>query len=113
MDTIIAAPARCEVHDLIRFLHAEGQSVAEIHRRLCRVYGDNIMSDSCVKEWCRKFREGGTDVHDEGGQGRHSNVTDELVQKVVKQIVFGRIHGTRNHNNVRGLLWNIINKLNE
>ena len=35
-----------------------------------------------VREWCRKFRDGRTDVHDEGGQGRHSIVTDELVQKV-------------------------------
>jgi transposase len=40
------------------------------------------MSDSCVREWCRKFRDGRTDVHDEGGQERHSIVTDELVQKV-------------------------------
>jgi len=82
MDTIIADSASCEVRAVIRFLHAEGQSAAEIHRRLCRVYGDNVMSDSCVREWCRKFRDGGIDVHDEGGQERHSIVTDELVQKV-------------------------------
>ena len=42
MDTVIAAPTSCEVRDVIRFLHAEGQSAAEIHRRLCRVYGDNV-----------------------------------------------------------------------
>jgi len=40
------------------------------------------MSDSCVREWCRKFRDGRTDVLDKGGQERHSIVTDELVQKV-------------------------------
>ena len=40
------------------------------------------MSDSCVREWCRKFRDGRTDIHEEGGQERHSIVTDELVQKV-------------------------------
>ena len=67
MDFIIAAPASCEVRAVIGFLHAEGQSVAEIHRRLCRVNGDNVMSDSCVREWCRKFRNGHTDVQDEGG----------------------------------------------
>ena len=67
---------------MIRIFHADGQSAAEIHRRLCRVYGDNVMSDSCVREWCRKFKNGRTDVHDEGGQGRHSIVVDELVQKV-------------------------------
>jgi transposase len=71
---------------VIRFLHAEGQSTAEIHRRLCRVYGDNVMSDSCVREWCKQFEDGRTDVHEEGAQGRHSIVTDELVRKVVRQL---------------------------
>jgi len=28
MDTVIAAPASCEVRVVIRFLHAEGQSAA-------------------------------------------------------------------------------------
>jgi hypothetical protein len=41
-----------------------------------------MLSDNCVREWCRKFKDGRTDVHDEGGQGRHSIVTDELVHKV-------------------------------
>jgi hypothetical protein len=50
MDTIIAASASCEVRAVIHFLHAEGQSVAEIHHRLCHVYGDNVMSDSYVRE---------------------------------------------------------------
>jgi hypothetical protein len=35
---------------------------------LCHVHGDNIMSYRCVREWCRKFRDGRTDVHDECGQ---------------------------------------------
>jgi hypothetical protein len=46
MDTTIAAPASCKVRAVIRSLHTEGLSVAKIHRRLCCVYGDNIMSDS-------------------------------------------------------------------
>jgi hypothetical protein len=50
MDTIIAAPASCKVRAVISFLHAEGQRAAEIHCRLCRLYGDNVMSDSCVRE---------------------------------------------------------------
>jgi transposase len=82
MDTIIASPASCKVRAVIRFLHAQGQSAAEIRRRLCRVYGDNVLSGSCVREWCRKFRDGSTDMHDGGGQERRSIVTDELLQKV-------------------------------
>jgi hypothetical protein len=69
MDTIIAAPTSCEVRAVICFLHAEGQSVAKIHCPWCRVYGDNVMSDSCVREWCIKFSDGCTDVHCEGGHG--------------------------------------------
>jgi hypothetical protein len=69
MDTIITAPASCEARPVICFLHAEGQSTAKIYCQLCLVYDDNVMSDSCVRECCRKFRDGYTDVHDEGGQG--------------------------------------------
>jgi hypothetical protein len=35
---------------------------------LCHVYSDNVMNDSCVRERCIKFRDGCTDVHDEGGK---------------------------------------------
>ena len=31
MDTVIAAPASCELRAVIRFLHAEGQSAALVH----------------------------------------------------------------------------------
>jgi hypothetical protein len=35
---------------------------------LSHVYGDNIMSARCVREWCRKFRDWRTDMHDRGDQ---------------------------------------------
>jgi hypothetical protein len=37
MDIIIVAPASCEVRAMIRFLHAEGQSAAEIDCVVCTV----------------------------------------------------------------------------
>jgi hypothetical protein len=75
---INAAPASCEIRAVIGFLYAEGQSTAEI-RQLCRAYGDNVMSDSCVREWCRKFEDGRTDEHEKRAQGQYSIVTDELI----------------------------------
>ncbi len=69
MAAIIDAPAKSELRSVIRFLQAEGHSAAEIHRRMSRVYGENFMSDGVVREWCRKFKDGRNDVHDEGGQG--------------------------------------------
>lgn len=43
------------------------------------VYENNVMSDSTVWYWCRKFRNGFTNVHDEGGKIHPLIVTDELV----------------------------------
>ena len=79
-------PGKSEIRAVIRFLQAEGHSATEIHRRLSAVYGPNFMGDICVREWCRKFRDGRTDVHDEGGQGWPSLVTDDLVQHVDKVV---------------------------
>uniref|UniRef100_A0A1Y1L879 Mos1 transposase HTH domain-containing protein n=1 Tax=Photinus pyralis TaxID=7054 RepID=A0A1Y1L879_PHOPY len=72
MSSTIDSAAKCELRSVIRFLCAEGHNAAEIHRRMSKVYGDNFMSDSMVRKWCREFKEGRTDVHDEGGQGRKS-----------------------------------------
>jgi hypothetical protein len=68
IDSITAAPASCEVRAVIRLLQTEGQSTAQIRRGLCRVYGYKFVSYSCVRESCRKFRDGSTDLHDEGCQ---------------------------------------------
>jgi hypothetical protein len=94
MDIIIAAPASCEVRAVILFLHAEGQSAAGIPRRLCRVYGDNVMSDSCVREWRRKFRDGRTDAHVEGGQGWHLIVSRSKSRRMRAWIT--SLHDIRN-----------------
>ena len=71
MCTALKTPGKCEIRAVIRSLQAEGHSAAKIHHRMSAVYGPNCMSDKCVREWCRKFRDGRTDVHDEEGQGRH------------------------------------------
>jgi hypothetical protein len=44
-------PGSCEIRAVILFLHAKNMSVAEIHRDLCAVYGQNVMSDGTVRQW--------------------------------------------------------------
>ena len=82
MAATIDSPAKCELRSVIRFLQVEGNSAAEIHRRMSRVYGETFMSDGVVREWCRKFKGGRTDVHDEGWQRRKSVATEDIVQRV-------------------------------
>jgi hypothetical protein len=68
-------PAKCEVRTVIRFIHAKGETAAEIHRQLVSVYED-VMNRQNVAKWCREFEAGRSDDHDEP-----SVVTDEIIQK--------------------------------
>ena len=81
MCAAINNPASCEVRAVIRFLLARNNNAVEIHRQLCEVYVPNVMNDSKGRQWCRLFKEGRTNVHDERS-GRPSVIKDDLVKKV-------------------------------
>lgn len=80
MDNTIDSPAKCELRSVIRFLQAEGLTAAKIHRRMSQTFYENVMSDSVVSRWYRKFKCGLVDVHDEGDQGRKSVTKEDLVE---------------------------------
>jgi len=82
MCAAINNPASCEVPAVIRFLLARNNNAAEIHRQLYEVYGPNVMSYSKARQWCRLFKEGRTNVHNEEPSGRPSVITDDLAEKV-------------------------------
>ena len=65
MSAAIENPASCEVHSVIRFLLVENHRPIEIHRQICKVYGNNVMSEGGVRQWCIMFKNGHTNVHDE------------------------------------------------
>uniref|UniRef100_A0A670YBV0 Mos1 transposase HTH domain-containing protein n=1 Tax=Pseudonaja textilis TaxID=8673 RepID=A0A670YBV0_PSETE len=76
----------CEVRSVIRFLLAKKHKPLEIFWQLCEVYRDNIITEGGVRQWCIKFKNGQTNVHDEQRSGRPSIVIDELVAKVDDKI---------------------------
>jgi hypothetical protein len=53
-------PASCEFRTVIRILRAKNKSGAEIHRELCAIYGQNVMSEGTVRQWCSLFSDGRT-----------------------------------------------------
>jgi hypothetical protein len=62
----------CEIRAVIRLLHAKNVIAAEIHRELCAaVYGQNVINDGTVRQWCRMFKDGRTNVQDEERSGRN------------------------------------------
>jgi transposase len=66
---MIEHPANCEIWSVIRFLNARNMKLADIRRQICKVYGENAISDGMVKKWVRKFNEGRDNVHDEPRSG--------------------------------------------
>ena len=44
MPPLIENPADCEIRSVIRYLSAKGVKALEIHRNICEVYAQNIMS---------------------------------------------------------------------
>jgi hypothetical protein len=61
-------------------------SAAEIHRELCAVYGQNMMSEGIIRQWCRMFKDGQRNVNDEEQSGWPSAVSDDLVQSIDQKI---------------------------
>jgi hypothetical protein len=75
-------PTNCEIRDIICFLRAKSMNAAEIHRELCAVYGQQVMSEGTLRQWCRMVKDGRTNVHDEERSGRPSVVSDDFVQNL-------------------------------
>jgi hypothetical protein len=40
-------------------------SAAEIHQELCVVYGQNVMSEGTIRQWCRMLEDWRTNIKDE------------------------------------------------
>lgn len=86
MSSQVANPAKCEIRAVIRFLQAKGNKPAEIYRQICDIYGPHAMSDGQVRQWCRLFREGRENIHDEVRCGPPTVITDRLVDEVNAKI---------------------------
>ena len=82
----IEGAADCEIRSVIRFLNARNVLPSEIHHQICKVYGDNAMSDCMVRKLDRMFNDGRENVHDEARSGRPSLVNDDLVRKVNERV---------------------------
>jgi hypothetical protein len=85
MCPVIDNLASCKILAVIRFLHSKNMVAMEIHRELFAVYGQNVMNEETVRQRCRMFKDGQTNVHNEERNARPSVVSDILVVQSVDQ----------------------------
>jgi hypothetical protein len=78
-------PASCKIRTRIHFLHGKNMSATEIHDELCAVFSQNIIIEGFVRQWCRMFKDGRTNVHDEERNGQPSVMSDGLLQSFDKK----------------------------
>jgi hypothetical protein len=75
-------PASCEIRTVIPFLHSKNINSVDINRELCAVYGQNVISEGTVRQWCRMLKNGRKYVHSGERSSRPPVVSDDLVQNV-------------------------------
>jgi hypothetical protein len=80
---MIYDPASYEIRVVIHFLHAKNMRAAEIHRELCTaVYSRNVLSEGTLRQLCRMFKDGQTNVYDEELSVPQPEVIEDIVQSV-------------------------------
>ncbi|XKL66377.1 hypothetical protein PGB90_009797 [Kerria lacca] len=62
-----------EIRSVIQFLRHQKKTIAEIHRLICEIYGENTIDIRNVRRWCQMFDEEKSSVMDEARSGRPSS----------------------------------------
>ena len=74
---------RLEQRYCIKFCQKLGDSQVETIRKIQRVFGDDAMGITQIKEWYNRFKDGRTSVHSDARSGRPSTSrNDELIDQV-------------------------------
>ena len=61
-----------------------GLKAVDCHRRLCKAFGYDVISDTTTRDWFRKFKAGEIDLQDKPRSGRPSSVDDERLMKLLE-----------------------------
>jgi len=74
---------RLEQRYCIKFCQKLGDSQVETIRKIQRVFGDDAMGITQIKEWCNRFKDGCTSVESDARSRRPSiSQNDELIDQV-------------------------------
>ncbi|XP_015181327.1 PREDICTED: histone-lysine N-methyltransferase SETMAR-like [Polistes dominula] len=63
----------------------QGNSAKVTAEKICRVYGEGLITDRAVRNWFVKFRSGDMTLKDEPRAGRPSDFDDNLLKAVLEQ----------------------------
>lgn len=81
MDIFI--PKKAHLREALLFCFHLNKSAAESHRMLAEAYGKQALSETCCRDWFRKFKSGEYDLQDKPRPGQPKLFEDEYFEKML------------------------------
>lgn len=69
---------------ILLYYFRKGKKAAQVHKKICEVYGDNCITERTCQKWFTKFRSGDFSLKDEQRSGRPNEVEDDEIKAIIE-----------------------------
>ena len=73
-----------EIRVLLRHYWKQGFNATAATKKVCKVEGDNVVSNRTAQNWFKRFNEGDIDLGDNARSGRPTTVDSEAIREAVE-----------------------------
>lgn len=71
-----------KLHYILQFYFDKGANVAQTHKEICAIYGQDTLSKATIKRWFSRFRFGNFDVQNASRSGQ--SITEKVDDILIK-----------------------------
>ncbi|EZA53808.1 Histone-lysine N-methyltransferase SETMAR [Ooceraea biroi] len=68
---------------ILLYYFKKSKRAAKAHKKICRVYGDDALTERVCQKWFAKFRSGDFDVNDAPRSGRPIEIDSSNVKAII------------------------------
>lgn len=69
---------------ILLFYFRRGKTAANVHRKLCAVYGTDAITERACQIWYKKFKSGNFEVQDALRSGRPMETSDDQIKSIIE-----------------------------
>lgn len=90
LTSVLCVLPSCEHGNIVHYRHIllyyfkKGKRAADTHKKICRVYGDDALTERVCQKWYAKFRSGDFDVNDAPRSGRPTKINSSNVKAIIE-----------------------------
>ena len=68
---------------VLLFYFRKGKNAVQARRKLCEVYGEDVLTERQCQNWFKKFRSGNFDVEDSSRSGRPVEADEDIIKALI------------------------------